>query len=216
MRINLMMMQRAPSVATVCGTLAAAAAFSFAAAKLAPADIVAVFQSTSNLAHGMIVRGYDLAPALMLGLALLAVVPMIAVVSPIVFEATRSEAATRRFKSRNSDIDAEILGRASTRATIAYLEVVGAESNRFAIERDMLRIGREDDNDIRIPSKDVHRYHAAIYRQGGDDWHVADLSSGHSGNGVRVNGKSYRDVLLHDGDIIELGPGRLRFRAVLT
>lgn len=211
-----MMMQRAPSVAAVCGTLAAAAAFSLMATKFAPGDIVSAFQSTSNLAHGMIVRGYDLAPALMLGLALLAVVPMIAVVSPIVFEATRPDVATRRYSARSADIDAEILGTASVHATIAYLEVVGAESNRFAIERDMLRIGREDDNDIRIPSKDVHRYHAAIYRQSDDDWHVADLSSGRSGNGVRVNGKPFRDVLLQDGDVIELGPGKLRFRAVLA
>lgn len=211
-----MMMQRAPSVSAVCGTLAAAAAFSFAAAKFATPDIISAFQSTSNLAHVMITRGYDLAPALMLGLALLAVVPMIAVVSPIVFEATRPDVATRRYNARNADLDAAILGSAATHATMAYLEVVGAESSRFAIERDMLRIGREDDNDIRIPSKDVHRYHAAIYRQGDDDWHVADLSSGHSGNGVRVNGKAYRDVLLNDGDIIELGSRRLRFRAVLT
>ena len=94
---------------------------------------------------------------------------------------------------------------------MAYLEVVGADDRRFAIERDMLRIGREDDNDIRISSKDVHRYHAAIYRQHLDEWHVADLS-GFSGNGIRVNGKTYRDVRLTDGDIIELGPGRLRFR----
>jgi pSer/pThr/pTyr-binding forkhead associated (FHA) protein len=94
----------------------------------------------------------------------------------------------------------------------AYLEIAGVENSQFAIARDMLRIGREDDNDIRIPSKDVHRYHAAIYREHDDDWYIADLS-GNGGNGVRVNGRVCSEARLKDGDIIELGPGRLRFRA---
>jgi pSer/pThr/pTyr-binding forkhead associated (FHA) protein len=83
---------------------------------------------------------------------------------------------------------------------------------RCAIPRDMLRIGREDDNDIRIPSGAVHRYHAAIHREDYDDWHITDLS-GVEGNGMIVNGRRCCEAQLRDGDLIQLGPGRLRFRA---
>lgn len=208
-----MFMQRTASVSTLCGVTAAAVVFSFSATQIGTIDIVGAFQSTSNLVHAMIVRGYAVAPALMLGLALLAAVPMIAVISPIIFHVTRPDAATRRYRpNANAAILPEIRDDILGRSSMAYLEIVGVAGSRVAIGRDMLRIGREDDNDIRIPSKDVHRYHAAIYRQHRDDWHIADLS-GMSGNGVRVNGRQCRDVSLHDGDIIELGPGRLRFRA---
>lgn len=208
-----MFMQRAASPLAICGGLAAAMIFLTAISKLPAFDIVSAFQSTSHLAQTMIARGYDLAPALMLGLALLAVVPMIAIVSPIVFRMSQSEAATRRYRPHASDAASDILGSVTTRSAIAYLEVVGVSGKCFAIERDMLRIGREDDNDVRIPSKNVHRYHAAIYRQHLDDWHIADLS-GLSGNGIRVNGKPCRDAVLADGDVIDLGPGQLRFRTV--
>ncbi|HPG88231.1 MAG TPA: FHA domain-containing protein [Hyphomicrobium sp.] len=211
-----MLMQRTASLSTLCGGLVAAAVFSVAIKQFGTSDIVGSFQSTSNFAHGMITRGYQVAPALMLGLALLAVVPMIAVMSPIVFHATRPEAATRRYRpNADASIVPEYSGAVVSGAPIAYLEIVGVAGSRCTITRDMFRIGREDDNDIRIPSKDVHRYHAAIYRQHLDDWHIADLS-GMTGNGVRVNGRQCRDVALCDGDIIELGPGRLRFRAGLS
>ena len=82
---------------------------------------------------------------------------------------------------------------------------------RCAIQRDMLRIGREDDNDIRIPNSSIHRYHAAIHREEYDDWHMTDLS-GVEGNGLIVNGRRCFEARLTDGDLIQLGPGRLRFR----
>lgn len=209
-----MFMQRTASPLVICGGVAAGMIFLLSITGLPSFDIVAMFQSLSRSAQSAITRGYHLAPALMLGLALLAVVPMIAIISPIVFHFGQHGAATRRYRaSVSEDVTNDISGDMATHSTIAYLEVVGAPGRCFSIDRDMLRIGREDDNDIRIPSKDVHRYHAAIYRQHIDEWHIADLS-GKSGNGVRVNGKSCRDGLLSDGDIIELGPGRLRFRTV--
>ena len=70
---------------------------------------------------------------------------------------------------------------------------------------------REDDNDIRIPNGSIHRYHAAIHREEYDDWHITDLS-GVEGNGLIVNGRRCCEARLTDGDLIQLGPGRLRFR----
>lgn len=211
-----MFMQRTASPLAICGGVAAALLFLLAATGFASIDIVATFHKTSHFVQAAITRGYDLVPALMLGLALLAVVPMIAIISPIVFHLSQPEAATRRYRPRSvEDGAANFIGNVATGSASAYVEVVGGGGQRFSIERDMLRIGREDDNDIRIPSQDVHRYHAAIYRQHLNDWHIADLS-GFSGNGIRVNGRACRDVCLADGDIIELGPGRLKFRTVFT
>ncbi len=79
----------------------------------------------------------------------------------------------------------------------------------------MLRIGRAEDNDIRIPSEGVQRYHAAISREDFGDYSITDLT-GLDGSGVIVNGQHCGAARLHDGDIIELGPGRLRFHAGLV
>ena len=76
----------------------------------------------------------------------------------------------------------------------------------------MLRIGREDDNDIRIPSTPCTATTQPSTAKIKKDWHITDLS-GARGNGIRVNGQRCSDADLSDGDVIELGPGRLRFRA---
>ena len=211
-----MFMQRTASLTAICGTLAAAGIFSVYSHAI---SVAGAFQGASAWAQDLIARGYDVAPALMMGLVLLAAVPLIAVMSPIVFHVIRPEAATQRYRPRSGGMavpgdthSAGIIGDQTYYPGRAYVEVAGIAGNRYAIARDMLRIGREDDNDIRMPSKHVHRYHAAIYREHHDDWLIADLS-GNGGNGVRVNGQVCTGARLKDGDIIEVGPSRLRFRA---
>ena len=210
-----MFMQRTASLKLGCGMLAAPLIFSTSAFAIEPNHIVGTFQSTSNFAQDLLTHGYQTAPALMMCLLLLMVVPVIAVISPIVFEMHRPADATRRYSSGFRDArPVAISGEAINRPAHAFLEIVGVADTHFAILRDMLRIGREDDNDIRIPSNAVHGYHAAIHRENQDGWHITDLS-GASGNGIRVNGQRCCDAHLSDGDVIELGPGRLRFRAGL-
>jgi FHA domain len=210
-----MFMQRTASLWIGCGVLAAPIIFSGSALVFDVGHIVGSFQSTSNFTRHLIANGYHAAPALMICLALLMVVPLIALMSPVVFEMRRPADATRCFKTGSADIGIPaITGGELNRPSHAFLEVVGAADTRFAILRDMLRIGREDDNDIRIPSNAVHRYHAAIHREHQDGWRITDLS-GTGGNGIRVNGKRCAEAHLSDGDVIELGPGRLRFRAGL-
>jgi hypothetical protein len=95
----------------------------------------------------------------------------------------------------------------------AYVEVrVGDQDIECALLRDMLRIGREVDNDIRIPSQAVHLYHAAIHREDDEDWHITDYS-GTAFSHMVVNGRRCVEARLNDGDVIQLGPGRLRFHA---
>lgn len=214
-KVDLMPMQRIATLASACGALAAAQFYSMPAQAMNGSDVLSAAQSTAQLVQDLIVRGYRVAPALMLGLGLLALMPVIALLSPLVSRAHRADDATRRHKGHDPDdgktaIDGDAVGVPAH----AFLEVVGGSQTRFAILRDMMRIGREDDNDIRIPSNAVHRYHAAIHREYMQDWHITDLS-GTDGNGIRVNGQRCSDACLHDGDVIELGPGRLRFRAGL-
>ncbi|MEO1281254.1 MAG: FHA domain-containing protein [Pseudomonadota bacterium] len=75
---------------------------------------------------------------------------------------------------------------------------------------DLLRIGREADNDIVLGSKTVHRYHAVIRRTRDAGYVLVDLS-GTGGNGVHLNGERILDGQLRDGDQIVLGTARLKF-----
>jgi len=74
-----------------------------------------------------------------------------------------------------------------------------------------LFIGRETDNDLRLPVAGVSRYHAKAVEQDGA-WRIVDLGSS---NGIKVNGLRTREQVLADGDLIHLGPVVLRFRADL-
>lgn len=216
-RVDLMDMQRTARVIALCGAVVSFPIFSSPANAFSASDIITTTQKASHAVRGLIALGYHLAPALMLGLGLLVVLPVMAMLAPVILRMRRPNDATRRCKGQgNEEIADDFAGDAAGIPAHAFLEVVdGPESGsdtKFAILRDMLRIGREDDNDIRIPSPAVHRYHAAIHREHMADWHITDLS-GVDGNGIRVNGQKCSDACLHDGDVIELGPGRLRFRA---
>ena len=94
----------------------------------------------------------------------------------------------------------------------AWIEVDGTVHGRHPVTRELLRIGREDDNDIVLPLQTVHRYHAVIQRTDDAEIVVMDLSS-RQGNGVVVNGKRISRQRLANGDIIQLGESRLTYSA---
>lgn len=153
------------------------------------------------------------APALMVGLVLAAALPALATFAQTLKPLTRSRNATRRYRpGRNDKFEADVPGNAGVFCHHPFVEIENGQGRRCAILRDMLRIGREADNDIRIPSRYVHRYHAAIHREADDDWRITDLT-GVESNGLIVNGKRCCEARLCDGDLIQLGPGKLRFRA---
>ena len=177
-----------------------------------------VFDTSLQLLHAVkaaISEGYRVAPALMLGLGLSIVFPVFVIASRVVRRVGRSPDATRLYRPcrDDGDVEADPADDAVPHTQLPFVEIeAGGKGMRCAIPGDMLRIGREDDNDIRIPSSAVHRYHAAIYREDYDDWHITDLS-GVEGNGLIVNGRRCCEARLNDGDLIQLGPGKLRFRA---
>jgi hypothetical protein len=168
----------------------------------------------ASVAQTAIFESYRVAPALMLGLALAASLPFLTVFNKILAPLGRSPDATRRYRpGRDDNFEADVSDVAGPHHGLPFVEIEnGGHGMRCAIQRDMLRIGREDDNDVRIPSRSVHRYHAAIHREDYDDWHITDLT-GVESNGLIVNGKRCCEARLNDGDLIQLGPGKLRFRA---
>jgi hypothetical protein len=178
-----------------------------------------VFDATLQLLGAIkaaISVGYRVAPALMLGLGLAIALPLLAIAFRVRRVGMPPPDATRLYRpGRDDDVvaEAELADDAVPHTELPFVEVEsGGKGMRCAIPGDMLRIGREDDNDIRIPSGAVHRYHAAIYRKDYDDWHITDLS-GVEGNGLIVNGRRCCEARLNDGDLIQLGPGKLRFHA---
>lgn len=173
---------------------------------MAEAGLLSTAAEAASFLQRTTMSGYRVAPALMLCLVTLLIVPLVVVSDWIWLRLRRLPvASTANAGTANSP----------TQAAHAHVEFVGQGGDRVVILGDMLRIGREDDNDIRIAGPAVHRYHAAIHREDFGTYHITDFS-GNGGNGMIVNGRRCEDARLHDGDVIELGSGRLRFHAGLV
>jgi hypothetical protein len=171
---------------------------------------------------------YAQAPALVLGLVVLMAVPLLALIGLWVM---RREAETTVISEAQTQVRRVVraapaepregvrTGHIPLRPQEAWLEIVNrgevapaAPDFKYSLARTLLRIGREQDNDICLEDVTVHRYHAAIRRTEDAEFIVTDLSSA-GGNGVVVNGRSVAEARLANGDLIELGNARLRFMA---
>lgn len=90
----------------------------------------------------------------------------------------------------------------------AYLVLQDETKKRYPITRTTWRIGRGKDNEMTLNDSSVSRRHAEIHREKGDIFTLYDLDSL---NGVYVNNNKVSKVILHEGDIIEIGDINLRF-----
>lgn len=79
----------------------------------------------------------------------------------------------------------------------------------FALDGEVLVVGREDDADIRIDEPLVSRAHARLERRG-DGWVVQDLGST---NLTRVNGEPVGEQPLSDGDEVRFGRATCLYRS---
>jgi hypothetical protein len=167
---------------------------------------------------------YQRAPALVLGLAALLIVPPLAFLGSlfrsrerpqdvdVTYLATRMAAGPIDAGEGGESLTARVKAPAWPSEAWIMVDGEGADGVRHGIGRTLVRIGRESDNDIRLTDKTVHRYHAAIHRTEDAEFVITDLSSA-GGNGVTVNGRAVAEARLSDGDSIELGHAKLKFVA---
>jgi hypothetical protein len=182
------------------------------------AEFVDGIQSFFSQAVALVEAGYQRAPALMLVLAIMFVVPVIAVVSLTIHRMSGRKArqAAIRAAQRRAQTSGEWNGEAPAVRPIpawssqAWLTIEGRPDGTVPLAGQTIRIGRHEDNDIRLTDSSVHRYHAVIERTPEEEFIITDLS-GDAGNGVRVNGERTARARLADGDVIELGRAKLRF-----
>lgn len=80
-------------------------------------------------------------------------------------------------------------------------------SHTYRIPGRSVVLGRSRQSDIVLNDPNVSRRHAEIRREG-DGYAVYDLSST---NGLEVNGKRVKSMILNDGDAITLGTTKVRF-----
>jgi hypothetical protein len=168
----------------------------------------------------LIGAGYERAPALVLVLSALLLLPAAALVSFGVQAVARRK--MKRAAGRAAQLRAGAAAVASEEPTggtaplwshQAWLTLQDGAAGTLALAGQTIRIGRHQDNDIRLPDTSVHRYHAVIEQTPEEAFVITDLS-GTDGNGVRVNGERLARAQLADGDIIELGRTRLKFESV--
>jgi hypothetical protein len=147
------------------------------------------------------VEGYGRAPAVMIGLAIVGMLPLLSLAG---YLAHRIRAAEAPVPVKPADAE----GLAWPKQ--AWITVDGGAGGRWMLPRELLSIGREEDNDLRLDHATVHRHHAVLQRTSDARFIICDLS-GASGNGIKVNGSRVAQAALADGDRIEVGAVVLDF-----
>jgi hypothetical protein len=104
-----------------------------------------------------------------------------------------------------------IIGRRlrTTRSPLLALIEQPDSGQEFAVYSPAYRIGRAADNDLHLDNDSVSAYHAELRQRRDGVFSISDLDST---NGVWVNSKQVSSQTLRDGDLLELGEVRLRFR----
>ena len=212
-----------PAMATVA-TLAAACLCSTTPAVAAGVTGDAALWLTDATQHiqRFLLAAYDKAPALVLVLGALFVMPMTALLSysaVAMRDHMPKQAAGRGWRGPAMRSDgftartakAPPVTVAAWPAT-AWLAIDGGARVPLPKSSGLIRIGRHEDNDIQLTETSVHRHHAIIHRTAAAEFVITDLG-GTSGNGVIVNGERVAQAQLLSGDIIELGSARLNFES---
>ena len=165
-------------------------------------DIAAALHRLADVAGSWIMAGYRRSPALMAGLSGILLLPLLVVVGIILRQLVPTH-----------DPGWQRIPVADTLPRTAWLELAGNEGDRaktMPINRELLQLGREEDNDICILDDTVHRYHALIECSPDNGFIITDVS-GPEGSGVVVNGERLLKSSLSDGDVVELGQVRFTF-----
>jgi hypothetical protein len=104
-----------------------------------------------------------------------------------------------------------LLDAAGQPVVYGWLEMMDGNASRHPLRTTNVRVGRHRDNDICLQNDSISRRHAVLhYNAETRRFVITDLGGG---NGVIVNKTKYKSRELNDGDMVELGEVRLRFRA---
>lgn len=131
-------------------------------------------------------------------------------------DALAPEAAPRAEEDHDPAVDGdgegELLRDAEGRPVVyGWLEMLDGRASRHPLRTTNVRVGRHRDNDICLQNDSISRRHAVLhYNADTRRFVITDLGGG---NGVVVNRTKYKSRELNDGDMVELGEVRLRFRA---
>ena len=91
-----------------------------------------------------------------------------------------------------------------------WLDMLDGNASRYPLQTTNVRIGRHRDNDICLANDSISRRHAVLHFDADKrTFIITDLGGG---NGVIVNKVKQQSHDLNDGDLVELGEVRLRFR----
>lgn len=163
---------------------------------------------------------YEREPALMIALGLVFVLSPLVSIALFLMQSTKRAIAHRH--TRRAGVLKEAMQAAGTTSAAtmpggaafwnaeASLEFVDDAYDPLPLHGKLLRIGRHEENDVRLADKTVHRHHAVLQLTGDQGYTITDLS-GAEGNGVLVNAERVTQARLRHGDVIELGSVRLRF-----
>jgi hypothetical protein len=169
--------------------------------------------------QAIIATAYERAPVLVVVMTALLIVPLTALVGLLAHGMRLRWMRGRRPSPLAASLAVIATGQASAPEAAlwpqsAWLDVQtgGEQPRRISLPRaqGLVRIGRHDDNDIRLPLSTVHRHHALIHRTPAAEFVILDLS-GNEGNGILINGHKRLEARLAPGDTIVLGDARLRF-----
>jgi hypothetical protein len=164
------------------------------------------------MAYETVSTGKERAPAVLVGLGVLVTVPLIAALTLALRQSQQATAAKRTRQMRSRRVaDAAVLLRPGG----AWIDIDGPRRTYLRMEGELLRIGRDWESDLRLEDPNVHLHHALIQRTPDAEFVLLDVS-GARGNGTMVNGRRTARVRLKDGDLIELGNSRMRFRCELV
>lgn len=189
--------------ATITGTSAARAE--------TPTDfavelIAQVSSWVTTHANGILTSAYDRAPVLVTVLAAMLILPVTALALLLV--------QAMRLKSRMQLLPVTGAGRSIIAepgaTTTAHLRDAFGWDVPLPRQKASIRIGRHEDNDVRLPFASVHRHHAVIHRLADGSHSITDVS-GTNGNGIVINGRRATDARLADGDHIQIGDAALTF-----
>jgi FHA domain len=184
----------------------------------------ALASSAWAFSHQWAIENYSRTPALMVGLAALLLLPPLALASGLVARMAlprpgrtpsggRIDAVSRGQKhSATPDHPSNMAWPREAWLTLEQQPGNHQPGLYRSMPRELLSIGRGEDNDLVLDAATVHRYHAVIQRTPDALFLIKDLG-GPGGNGVIVNDERVTEAHLLDADRIRLGAVTLVFHA---